>query len=78
MAKIKLTKNELKKQISSLKTAQGNIAGVAIPIFVGAKFTVSHYDLLSAPLYLGDQQTSADVRGKLAKRGLTKAAGGSR
>ena len=29
-------------------------------------------------IYLGDQQTSAVVRGKLAKWGLTKAAGGSR
>jgi len=123
-------------RISSLKTAQGNIAGVAIPIFEGAEFAVSPYDILSAPLwldaavermqkvllidleaqimeeqrkrldrelrittqrvnlfekikipetganikkiqiYLGDQQTSAVVRGKLAKRGLTKAAGG--
>jgi V/A-type H+-transporting ATPase subunit D len=123
-------------RISSLKTAQGNIAGVAIPIFEGAEFAVSPYDILSAPLwldaavermqkvllidleaqimeeqrkrldrelrittqrvnlfekikipetganikkiqiYLGDQQTSAVVRGKLAKRGLTNAAGG--
>jgi V/A-type H+-transporting ATPase subunit D len=127
-------------RISSLKTAQGNIAGVAIPIFEGAEFAVSPYDLLSAPLwldaavermqkvllidleaqiaeeqrrrldkelrittqrvnlfekikipetgsnikkiqvYLGDQQTSAVVRGKIAKRGLATAAaaGGSR
>ena len=119
-------------RILSVKTAQGNIAGVAIPIFEGAEFSVSPYDLFSAPLwldaavermrkvllldlearvveeqrrrldhelrittqrvnlfekikipetganikkiqvYLGDQQTSAVVRGKLAKRGLAK------
>ena len=123
-------------RISSVKTARGNIAGVAIPIFEGAEFAVSPYDLLSSPLwldaavermqkvllldieaqiveeqrkrldhelrvttqrvnlfekikipetmanirniqvYLGDQQTSAVVRGKIAKRGLAKAAGG--
>ena len=122
-------------RIASIKTAEGNIAGVAIPIFLGAEFTVSPYDLMRAPLwldaavermqkvllldieaqiveeqrkrldrelrittqrvnlfekikipetganikriqvYLGDQQTSAVVRGKLAKRGLEKAAG---
>ena len=122
-------------RIASVKTCQGNIAGVAIPIFEGAEFTVNPYDLLSAPLwldaavermqqvlrvdieariveeqrrrldnelrittqrvnlfekmkipettanikkiqiYLGDQQTSAVVRGKLAKRGLAKTAG---
>ena len=124
-------------QITSVKTAQGNIAGVAIPVFEGAEFSVSPYDLLSTPLwldaavdrmekvllldiearimeeqrrrlhhelrittqrvnlfekikipetkvhikkievYLGDQQTSAVVRGKIAKRGLAKAAGGT-
>ena len=123
-------------RITSVKTAQGNIAGVAIPIFEGAEFAVSLYDIFSAPLwldaavermrtvllldieaqiveeqrkrldhelrittqrvnlfekikipetgasikkiqvYLGDQQTSAVVRGKLAKRGLARAAGG--
>jgi V/A-type H+-transporting ATPase subunit D len=124
-------------RIASIKTAQGNIAGVAIPIFAGAEFTLSPYDLLLSPLwldaavermqkvllidleaqiteeqrrrldrelrittqrvnlfekikipetrgnikkiqvYLGDQQTSAVVRGKIAKRGLARAAGGS-
>jgi V/A-type H+-transporting ATPase subunit D len=120
-------------KITSLKTAQGNIAGVAIPIFEGAEFTVTPYDLLALPLwldtavermqkvllldleaqiveeqrkrldhelrvttqrvnlfekikipetkesikkiqvYLGDQQTAAVVRGKIAKRGMERA-----
>jgi V/A-type H+-transporting ATPase subunit D len=121
-------------KISKLKTAHGNIAGVAIPIFEGAEFTVTPYDLKISPLwldlavermqqvllldleaqiveeqrkrlahelrvttqrvnlfekikipetkgsikkiqvYLGDQQTAAVVRGKIAKRGLANAA----
>jgi V/A-type H+-transporting ATPase subunit D len=120
-------------KITSVKTAQGNIAGVPIPIFEGAEFSVNAYDLLASPLwldaavdrmrkvllldieariveeqrrrldhelrittqrvnlfekikipetkgsikkiqvYLGDQQTSAVVRGKIAKRGLARA-----
>ena len=124
-------------KISSLKTAQGNIAGVAIPLFEGAEFEISPYDLAHMPLwldqavemmkqvllldleiqiveeqrkrldrelrittqrvnlfekvkipetrenikkiqvYLGDQQTAAVVRGKIAKRGLAKAANSS-
>jgi V/A-type H+-transporting ATPase subunit D len=122
-------------RITSIRTAQGNIAGVAIPVFEGAEFAVSPYDLVTTPLwldaavermqkvllldieaqiveeqrkrldhelrittqrvnlfekikipetkgnikkiqvYLGDQQTSAVVRGKIAKRGLARAAG---
>jgi V/A-type H+-transporting ATPase subunit D len=122
--------------IRSIRAAQGNIAGVAIPLFEGAEFESSPYDLAVKPLwldtalermqqvllldleartleeqrrrldhelrittqrvnlfekikipetrghikkiqvYLGDQQTSAVVRGKIAKRGLTQAAGG--
>jgi len=121
-------------KISKVKTAQGNIAGVAIPIFEGAEFEVFPYDLTRKPLwldlaveklkqvifldleariveeqcrrlshelrittqrvnlfekikipetrgnikkiqvYLGDQQTAAVVRGKIAKRGLARAA----
>jgi len=121
-------------RITSLKTSQGNIAGVAIPIFEGAEFSITPYDLVRTPLwldaavekvkqamlldleaqiveeqrkrldhelrittqrvnlfekikipetrshikkiqvYLGDQQTSAVVRGKIAKSGLEKAA----
>ena len=121
-------------KISSLRTSQGNIAGVMIPIFEGAEFEVAPYDLARTPLwldyavgkmkqvllldleaqiveeqrrrldrelrvttqrvnlfekikipetrgnikkiqvYLGDQQTSAVVRGKIAKTGLEKAA----
>ena len=120
--------------ISKLKTSQGNIAGVAIPIFEGAEFTVAPYNLARTPLwldiaiekmkqmllidleadiveeqrkrlahelrittqrvnlfekvkipetkgnikkiqvYLGDQQTAAVVRGKIAKAGLERAA----
>ena len=121
-------------KITSLKTGHGNIAGVAIPIFEGAEFSIAPYDLVLTPLwldiavekmkkvilldleariveeqrrrldhelrittqrvnlfekikipetrgsikkiqvYLGDQQTSAVVRGKIAKSGLVKAA----
>jgi V/A-type H+-transporting ATPase subunit D len=122
-------------RITAIRTAQGNIAGVTIPVFEGAEFAVSPYDLVTTPLwldaavermqkvllldieaqiveeqrkrldhelrittqrvnlfekikipetkgnikkiqvYLGDQQTSAVVRGKIAKRGLARAAG---
>jgi V/A-type H+-transporting ATPase subunit D len=121
-------------KITEIKTTQGNIAGVAIPIFQGAGFELFHYDLTLKPLwldlaveklkqaiyvdlearvveeqckrlshelrittqrvnlfekikipetrgnikkiqvYLGDQQTAAVVRGKIAKRGLARAA----
>ena len=123
-------------KISEIKTAQGNIAGVAIPLFEGAEFEIFPYDLARLPLwldlaveklkllllldiesriveeqrrrldhelrittqrvnlfekvkipetrenirkiqvYLGDQQTAAVVRGKIAKRGLARAAQG--
>jgi V/A-type H+-transporting ATPase subunit D len=121
-------------RITSLRTSQGNIAGVSIPIFAGAEFETAPYDLARTPLwldtavekmkqvilldleaqiveeqrrrldhelrittqrvnlfekikipetrgyikkiqvYLGDQQTSAVVRGKIAKSGLERAA----
>jgi V/A-type H+-transporting ATPase subunit D len=121
-------------KIASLKISQGNIAGVAIPIFDGAEFAFAPYDLARTPLwldtavgkmkqvilldleaqiveeqrsrlarelrittqrvnlfekikipetkenikkiqvYLGDQQTAAVVRGKIAKTGLERAA----
>lgn len=121
-------------QISSIKTAEGNIAGVPIPIFEGAEFHVEPYNLARTPLwldmavekmkrvflldleaqileeqrkrlakelqvttqrvnlfekikipetksnikkirvYLGDQQTAAVVRGKIAKRGMERVA----
>jgi V/A-type H+-transporting ATPase subunit D len=117
-------------KIRTVKTARGNIAGVSIPLFQGAEFTTEAYDLARTPLwldaavermkqvflldleartleeqrrrldhelrvttqrvnlfekikipetksnikkiqvYLGDQQTSAVVRGKIAKRGM--------
>jgi V/A-type H+-transporting ATPase subunit D len=121
-------------KVTSLRTSQGNIAGVSIPIFEGADFDIYPYDLARTPawldvavekmkqvvlldleahiveeqrrrlehelrittqrvnlfekikipetrgnikkiqVYLGDQQTSAVVRGKIAKSGLEKAA----
>jgi V/A-type H+-transporting ATPase subunit D len=121
-------------KIINIRTSEGNIAGVAIPIFEGAEFSITPYDLVRTPLwldvavekmkkvvlldlealiveeqrklldhelrvttqrvnlfekikipetrdnikkiqvYLGDQQTSAVVRGKIAKAGLVKAA----
>jgi len=122
------TKDILK--ITNLRTGHGNIAGVAIPIFEGADFETALYDLARTPawldsaveamkkvllldleaqiveeqrkrldkelrtttqrvnlfekvkipeardnikkiqVYLGDQQTAAVVRGKIAKSGL--------
>jgi V/A-type H+-transporting ATPase subunit D len=121
-------------RISSLRTSVGNIAGVTIPVFHGADFDITPYDLVRTPLwldaavermkqvllldleaqtleeqrkrlehelrvttqrvnlfekikipettgnikkiqvYLGDQQTAAVVRGKIAKRGMQRAA----
>jgi len=121
-------------KITTLNTSMGNIAGVAIPIFENADFEISPYDVVITPfwldkavenmkkvvlldleakiveeqrrrldrelrtttqrvnlfekvkipetrgnikkiqVYLGDQQTSAVVRGKIAKAGLEKAA----
>ena len=123
-------------KITGIKMGHGNIAGVPIPLFEGADFEVFQYDLLRLPLwldfaveklkevflidleaqtveeqrkrldkelrvttqrvnlfekvkipetreyikkiqvYLGDQQTAAVVRGKIAKRGLARAAQG--
>lgn len=120
--------------VTSLRIETGNIAGVEIPLFKGALFEVQSYDLLRTPLwldtavdkmrevllldleaktleeqqrrlekelrtttqrvnlfekvkipetkanikkirvYLGDQQTAAVVRGKIAKRGMERAA----
>ena len=120
-------------KISKLQKSMGNIAGVAIPVFEGAEFITVPYDLTRMPLwldmaiekmkyillldlerqiveeqrkllahelrittqrvnlfekvkipetqvnikkiqvYLGDQQTSAVVRGKIAKTGIERA-----
>lgn len=119
-------------KVKKIKTSEGNIAGVRIPIFEDAEFTRTHYDLYATPLwvdrasermedmlkldlegdilkeqvrllhaelrttsqrvnlfekvkipetknnirkisvYLGDQQVSAVVRGKIAKSNLEK------
>ncbi|GHV79995.1 ATP synthase subunit D [Spirochaetia bacterium] len=121
-------------KVTGIRTSQGNIAGVNIPIFEGADFVLAPYDLVRKPLwldlaaekmkqvilldlealvleeqrklldhelrvttqrvnlfekikipetkgnikkigvYLGDQQTAAVVRGKIAKRGMERAA----
>lgn len=121
-------------RVTELRTSVGNIAGVEIPVFAGADFHVAAYDLERTPLwldlaverlrqvllldleaatlaeqqrrlekelrtttqrvnlfekvkipeakgnikkirvYLGDQQTAAVVRGKIAKRGMEKVA----
>jgi len=126
------TKDILK--ITNLVVTHGNVAGVPIPIFKGADFEIARYDLIHTPLwldkaidcmkqsllleleaevveeqrkrldrelrtttqrvnlfekikipeashnikkiqvYLGDQQTAAVVRGKIAKSGFEKAA----
>lgn len=121
-------------RVTELRTSTGNIAGVEIPVFAGADFAVATYDLERTPLwmdtavdrlrqvllldlevttleeqrkrldkelrtttqrvnlfekvkipeakgnikkirvYLGDQQTAAVVRGKIAKRGMERVA----
>jgi len=121
--------------LEEIQTGIGNIAGVSIPVFTGARFAPVAYDLWLKPLwvdkavkelqrvmlldlelrvleeqrsllavelritnqrvnlfekvmipetrgnikrisiYLGDQQTAAVVRGKIAKRGLERVAG---
>jgi len=38
-------------KVSQVKTAQGNIAGVAIPLFEGAEFEEFPYDLARTPLW---------------------------
>ena len=44
------TKDILK--IISLKTGHGNVAGVSIPVFLGAEFETAKYDLAAMPLWL--------------------------
>ena len=39
-------------RISKLKTDEGNIAGVSIPIFAGVEFETAQYDLIEKPLWL--------------------------
>ena len=39
-------------KITEIRTSHGNIAGVSIPIFVGADFVISSYDLMKTPLWL--------------------------
>ena len=39
-------------KVKEIKTSQGNIAGVSIPIFTGAEFERKHYDLYMTPLWV--------------------------
>ncbi|MBN2874111.1 MAG: V-type ATP synthase subunit D [Spirochaetales bacterium] len=39
-------------QAGSIRTASGNIAGVDIPVFKGADFTIDDYDLFTMPLWV--------------------------
>jgi V/A-type H+-transporting ATPase subunit D len=38
--------------ISSIKTSEGNIAGVPIPVFESAEFRIETYDLFTVPLWV--------------------------
>jgi len=39
-------------RITKMKTGEGNVAGVTIPIFAGAEFVTAEYDLIDKPLWL--------------------------
>lgn len=39
-------------RITSIRTSEGNIAGVAIPVFESAGFELEEYDLLETPLWV--------------------------
>lgn len=39
-------------QVSNIRKSEGNIAGVAIPIYEGADFSRGDYDLYSTPLWI--------------------------
>jgi len=38
--------------VTAIRTSQGNVAGVDIPIFQGADFSLADYDLYSTPLWV--------------------------
>lgn len=38
--------------VAAVRTSRGNVAGVDIPVFEGADFTVSDYDLFTTPLWV--------------------------
>ncbi len=38
--------------VAAVRTSRGNVAGVDIPVFEGADFTVIEYDLFTAPLWV--------------------------
>ncbi len=38
--------------VSAVRTSRGNIAGVDIPVFEGAEFSVAEYDLFTTPLWV--------------------------
>ena len=39
-------------KVKEIKTSQGNIAGVSIPVFAGAEFERKRYDLYAMPLWV--------------------------
>ena len=43
---------EDKIKLTSVKTDEGNIAGVTIPVFIDAKFEKKEYDLFETPLWV--------------------------
>ncbi len=45
-------KLENKIKLTSVKTDEGNIAGVTIPVFIEAKFEKAEYDLFETPLWV--------------------------
>mgnify|MGYP001809864877 CR=1 FL=1 len=54
-------------QVRTIHTATGNIAGVAIPVYSGADFERSSYDLYSTPLWV---DTAADRLERVLKLDL--------
>jgi V/A-type H+-transporting ATPase subunit D len=38
--------------VAAVRTSRGNVAGVDIPVFEGADFTVADYDLFTVPLWV--------------------------
>lgn len=60
--------------VKEIKTSEGNIAGVKIPIFEGAEFTRSHYDLYKTPLWVDkasdrmEDMLKLDLEGDILKK----------
>jgi len=41
-------------KLESVKTEQGNVAGIDLPLFTGVEFSQSSYDLMLAPLWIDE------------------------